>query len=64
MEEELTLPQKPSQVVEETRHGFLIDGFPIDFVLENGVTVQQLGKDIVKVNVSFLAKSYEYKFKE
>lgn len=54
----------PSHVVIETQEGFIIDGFELDYVLNNGVTVQKLSEELVQVNVSFLAKSYEYKFKE
>lgn len=54
----------PSHVVVETSDRFTIDGFELDYVLNNGVTVQQLGENLVQVNVSFLAKSYDYEFKE
>lgn len=54
----------PSHVVVETQDGFIIDGFELDYVLTTGVTAQQLSEDVVKINVSFLAKSYDYKFKE
>lgn len=55
----MPIPKKPSHIVVETKDRFLVDDFPIEFVLENGVTVQQLGKDLVQVNVTFLAKSYD-----
>lgn len=54
----------PSHVVVETQDGLIIDGFELDYVLAGGVTAQQLSEDVVKINVSFLAKSYDYKFKE
>lgn len=54
----------PSHVVVETQDRFTIDGFELDYVLTDGVTAQQLSEDVVKINVSFLAKSYDYKFKE
>lgn len=58
-------PQKNAKpVVVETQDGFIIDGFELDYVLTGGVTAQQLSEDVVKINVSFLAKSYDYKFKE
>lgn len=62
--QQLQIPKPPSHVVKETKDSFSIDDFELGFVLENGVTVQQLSKDIVLVNVSFLAKSYDYEFKE
>lgn len=64
IKKELVIPKKPTQTIKETKESFLIDGFPIDFVIKNGVTVQKLREDLVQVNVTFLAKSYEYKFKE
>lgn len=60
----LQAPKKPSQVIVETKEGFYIDNFSLDFVLEDGVTVQELGEDYVRVNVTFIAKSYEFRFKE
>ncbi|OTN86590.1 hypothetical protein A5819_003440 [Enterococcus sp. 7E2_DIV0204] len=60
----LPISEPPSHIVKETKDSFSIDDFELDYVLENGVTVQQLGKDIVQVNVTFLAKSYDYEFKE
>ncbi|MGC3435179.1 hypothetical protein [Enterococcus faecalis] len=57
---QLIIPESPSHVVTETKDKFTIDNFELDFVLKNGVTVQKLSKDIVKVNVSFLAKSYDF----
>lgn len=59
-----TSKKMPSHVVVETQNGFIIDGFELDYVLTGGVTAQQLSEDVVKINVSFLAKSYDYKFKE
>lgn len=62
--DKLPISEPPSQVVKETKDSFSIDDFELDYVMENGVTVVKLSKDIVKVNVSFLAKSYEFEFKE
>lgn len=61
---EKTAAPKPIHKVVETQDGFIIDGFELDYVLTGGVTAQQLSEDVVKINVSFLAKSYDYKFKE
>lgn len=52
---------KVMQEVVETKESFLIDGKNIDCVLEDGVDVEELSKDCVRVTVSFLAKSYEFK---
>lgn len=57
----LIVPEPPMHVVIETKDGFRIDDFELNFVVQNGVTVQKLGKNVVQVNVTFLAKSYEYK---
>lgn len=52
---------KVKQEVVETDKSFLIDGKNIDCVLEDGVDVEELSKNCVRVTVSFLAKSYEFK---
>jgi len=62
--DKLPISEPPSHVVKETKDSFSIDNFELEHVLENGVTAQQLGKDIVQVNVTFLAKSYEFEFRE
>lgn len=56
----LPIPKKPGQVVVETANGFSIDGFPIEFVIEDSVKTEQLSKDCFEVTLSFLAKSYEF----
>jgi type IV secretory pathway protease TraF len=47
----------PTQEVLETSRKVYIDGHPIDFVSE--VKSESFGKDIVKVTVTFLVKSFK-----
>ena len=63
IDKEALLPvlEFPNHLVVETDDELTIDGFPINFVLENGVKVKQLSKKCVEVNITFLAKSYEFK---
>ncbi|MDT2635481.1 hypothetical protein P7D52_07870 [Enterococcus dongliensis] len=57
----MPIPKKPSYVVVETDEELTIDGFPVGFVIEDSVKVEQLSKECVEITVSFLAKSYEFK---
>lgn len=60
-EKGMPILKKPSQVVIETDKELTIDGFPVGFVVEDSVKVENLSKECVEVTVSFLAKSYEFK---
>lgn len=60
-EKELPIGKKPNHIVVETEKDFLVDGFPIEFVIEDSVKSKQLSKEVTEVTVSFLAKSYEFK---
>lgn len=57
----MPIPKKPSQVVVETDEELTIDGFPIEFVVDESVKTKQLSKECVEVTMTFLAKSYEFK---
>ena len=52
---------KPRQSVVETDEKLTIDGFSIEFVVDESVKTKQLSKECVEVTVTFLAKSYEFK---
>ncbi|MBX8456274.1 hypothetical protein [Apilactobacillus kunkeei] len=49
-------PLKPEQEVVETADELLIDGFAVRFVSK--VQTEKIGKDVVKINLEFFAKSY------
>ncbi|WP_349550374.1 MULTISPECIES: hypothetical protein [Leuconostoc] len=50
--------RKPSQEVIETEDKFCVDGQPIEFV--SNVTTKHISQDVVEINVTFLAKSYQF----
>ena len=60
-EKGLPILEAPNHIVVETDKELTIDGFPVKFVLEDGVKTKQLSKRCVEVTISFLAKSYEFK---
>ncbi|UQQ90499.1 MULTISPECIES: hypothetical protein [Enterococcus] len=50
---------KPSHKVVETEKAVYIDGFKLDFVIEDSVKIEELSPEQVIVNLSFVAASYE-----
>ncbi|MCD5024064.1 hypothetical protein [Enterococcus faecium] len=50
---------KPSHKVVETEKVVYIDGFKLEFVIEDSVKIEELSPEQVIVNLSFVAASYE-----
>ena len=49
----------PTQKVLETKDGLYIDGFKVEFVVEDSVSIEKLSQNQVIVGLKFIAASFE-----
>ena len=50
---------KPAQKVVNKKDGIYVDGFRLEYVLEESVEIEELSPGQVIVSLSFIASSYE-----
>ncbi|PEH49340.1 hypothetical protein [Enterococcus faecium] len=50
---------KPIHRVVEAEKAIYIDGFKLEFVIEDSIKIEELSPEQVIVNLSFIAASYE-----
>lgn len=49
----------PTQEVLETKEGLYIDGFKVEFVIEDSVSIEKISQNQVIVGLKFIAASFE-----
>lgn len=49
----------PTQKVQETKDGLYIDGFNVEFVIEDSISIEKLSQNQVIVGLKFIAAAFE-----